>query len=109
MNRYFLDASDGTHRPLFPGVVAHIVWQDPLMLSDVRLEPHSVVSEHQHPHTQMGMVIEGRAEFTIGGECRVLGPGDMYRIPGGVPHRVVALDAPVRALDVFHPPREEYK
>lgn len=109
MSRYFREATDGACHSLFPGVVAQTFWCERLMLSDVWLEPHSVVSEHSHPHEQMGLVLEGRAEFHIGDESRVLGPGDMYRIPGGIRHRVVALDARVRALDVFHPPREEYK
>ena len=54
------------------------------------------------------MMISGRAEFTVGGVTKVLGPGDMWRIPGGVVHRVRALDAPAVALDVFHPIREDY-
>ncbi len=78
------------------------------MLSIVDLEPRSVVEEHSHPHEQVGMVLEGRAVFTVGGEEKTLGPGDVYRIPGHTPHKVIALDAPVRALDVFHPIREDY-
>jgi len=109
MSQYFFNQSDGARRTLFPGVDAHVVWGTNLMLSLVDLQPHSVVDEHSHPHEQMGMVIEGRAEFTIGGETRVIGPGDMYLMPSNVKHKVVALDAPVRAIDVFNPPREEYK
>jgi hypothetical protein len=33
----------------------------------------------------------------------------MFRIPGGVPHSVVALDQPVRVLDIFYPVRDEYR
>jgi hypothetical protein len=33
---------------------------------------------------------------------------DIWRIPGGVVHRVRALDHPAVALDVFHPIREDY-
>jgi hypothetical protein len=32
----------------------------------------------------------------------------MWRIPGGVVHKVVAVDGPVRALDVFNPVRDDY-
>jgi hypothetical protein len=32
----------------------------------------------------------------------------MYRIPGGVRHKVIALEQPVTALDFFSPIREEY-
>jgi quercetin dioxygenase-like cupin family protein len=55
------------------------------------------------------MVLKGRATFTIGGEAKTLGPGEMFRIPGGVRHRVVALDEPFQALDVFYPIREDYR
>ena len=79
------------------------------MLSLVEMEPHAVVEEHSHPHEQMGLMLEGEADFTIGDEQLRVKPGQMWRIPGGVKHRVVALDKPVRALDVFHPPREDYQ
>jgi quercetin dioxygenase-like cupin family protein len=78
------------------------------MLSVVTLEPGSVVLEHAHPHEQMGIMISGQAEVTVGGVTRIIGPGDIWRIPSGVVHRVRALDAPATALDVFHPIREEY-
>ena len=54
------------------------------------------------------MMISGRLEFTVGGVTRVLGPGEIWRIPGGVTHRVRALGEPAVALDVFHPVREDY-
>ena len=46
--------------------------------------------------------------FFVGDEDRVLGPGDMYTIPGGVTHRVVGLDGEAKALDIFHPVRDDY-
>ncbi|HEX7377319.1 MAG TPA: cupin domain-containing protein, partial [Pirellulales bacterium] len=72
-------------------------------------EPHAVVEEHCHPHEQMGLMLEGEAEFIVGGESKIVGPGTMWRIPGGVKHKVIAGDRPVRALDVFHPIREDYR
>jgi quercetin dioxygenase-like cupin family protein len=53
--------------------------------------------------------VEGRAIFIIGGEEKILQPGDFYRIPGNVRHKVIALDQPVRALDIFCPVREDYR
>lgn len=105
---YFIPAGTGSHHQLFPGVEIRTTAGSGLMLSLVHFEPRSVVPEHSHPHEQMGMMISGRLEFTVGGVTRVLGPGDMWSIPGGVPHRVVALDEPAVALDVFHPIREDY-
>ncbi len=106
--RYFIPAGCGTHRRLFPGVEIRAIAGEGLMLSLVTFEPGAAVPEHSHPHEQMGMMISGQAEFTVGGITRVLGPGDLWRIPGNVPHRVVALDGPAVALDVFHPVRDDY-
>ena len=79
-----------------------------MMLSVVTFESDAVVSEHAHPHEQMGFLVSGRLEFTIGGVTRILAPGAMWRIPGGVLHHVRAIDGPALALDVFHPIREDY-
>jgi quercetin dioxygenase-like cupin family protein len=108
-DRYFIPAGGGTHRELFPGVEIHATAGERMMLSLVDFEAGSVVPEHSHPHEQMGMMISGRAEFTVGGVTRVLGPGDIWRIPGHVPHKVRALDGPAVALDVFHPVRDDYR
>jgi quercetin dioxygenase-like cupin family protein len=54
-------------------------------------------------------MLSGRLRFTVGGVTRLLGPGDQWRIPGGVVHRVEALDEPAVALDVFHPVRDDYR
>jgi quercetin dioxygenase-like cupin family protein len=105
---YFIPAGSGSRHVIFPGVEIRTTAGAKLMLSVVQLEPGSVVASHAHPHEQMGILLEGRLEFTVGGVTRMLGPGDMWRIPGGVVHSVRALDHPARALDVFHPIREDY-
>ncbi len=109
MSLYFPSADECGQHTIFPGVVIRTCAAERMMLSLVDLAPHSVVEEHAHPHEQVGMVLEGRATFFIGNEHRTLGPGDFYRIPGGVRHRVMALEEPVRALDIFDPIREEYR
>jgi quercetin dioxygenase-like cupin family protein len=109
MSQYFVDQSACPHRTIFPGVEIFTTCTDRLMLSVVELQPRSVVEEHSHPHDQMGMLIAGELEFTIGGERQTLRPGQMWRIPGGVKHKAVAGPQGAKALDVFHPVREEYK
>jgi len=105
---YFMPAGSGSRHLIFPGVEIRTHSLTNLMLSVVRLEPGSVVLDHSHPHEQMGILLEGRLEFTVGGVTRLLGPGDMWRIPGGVVHGVRALDQPAVAVDVFQPIREDY-
>jgi quercetin dioxygenase-like cupin family protein len=105
---YFLPAGSGSRHEIFPGVEIRTTAGRGLMFSVVRLAPGSVVAEHAHPHEQMGILLEGQLEFTVGGVTRRLDPGDIWRIPGGVVHSVRAFDGPAVALDVFHPIREDY-
>lgn len=108
MSRYFPTQNEMGRHTIFPGVQIHTTAEERMLLAVVDLEPHSVVPEHSHPHEQMGYVVHGRMSFTIGDEVKVVGPGEVYRIPGGVLHSVRALDEPVRAIDIFSPVREEY-
>jgi quercetin dioxygenase-like cupin family protein len=109
MSLYFPTPEEQSRHTIFPGVHIRTCAAERMMLSVVDLEPHAVVAEHSHPHEQVGMLLEGRAVFWIGGEEKTLQAGDVYRIPGGVPHRVVVLDGPARALDIFCPIREDYR
>ena len=108
MSRYFPTPAERSRHTIFPGVQVSTCASEKMMLSLATLEPHAVVEEHSHPHEQVGIVLEGRAIFIIGGEEKTLGPGDIFRIPGNVRHKVIALEQTVKALDVFHPIREDY-
>jgi quercetin dioxygenase-like cupin family protein len=108
VSRHFPTPEERGQHVIFPGVTIQTVGAEKMLMSLVELQPRSVVEEHSHPHEQIGMMLEGRAVFTIGDETKTLGPGDFYRIPGGVRHKVVTLDEPARALDIFSPCRDEY-
>lgn len=109
MHDYIVSKADCSRHDIFPGVSIHTTHGERLMLSLVEFEPNAVVEEHEHPHEQLGYMLEGEAEFTIGGKTFTVTPGQMWRIPGGVRHKVVAGPKPVRALDVFHPIRDDYR
>lgn len=109
MSGYYVDKSQCSQHEIFPGVRIYTTAGEKMMLSLVEFEPHAAVLEHAHPHEQMGLLLSGELKFIIGGEERVLRPGEMWRIPGGVPHSAIAGDQPVRALDVFYPIREDYR
>ena len=108
MSGCFVDKSQCTHRTIFPGVEIFTKAGEQMMLSLVEFQPGAVVDSHSHPHEQVGIVVEGRARFIVDDEERILSRGDMYVIPGGATHRVVALDEGCTALDIFHPIREDY-
>lgn len=96
------------HRP-FPGVRMFTTEGQHMTVSIVEMEPGAVIPEHAHPHEQVGYLLEGEFDFTIGGETHHVVPGQMWRIPGGVPHKVVAGQRAVRAIDVFYPLREDMR
>jgi transcriptional regulator with XRE-family HTH domain len=41
----------------------------------------------RHEGEEGGVVVRGRIELTIGGETRLLGPGDAYYFTSAIPHR----------------------
>ena len=106
---YFYDPSEVQRKELAPGITLRPMWGDKIMMSLVEIAPNAEVPRHTHPHEQAGVVLQGEFDFTIGGETRRLKQGDAYVIPGGVEHRVVAADGWALVLDIFSPPREEYK
>lgn len=96
-------------KELVPGTTLSLAWGEKLMLSLVEIGPGSVVPMHSHPHEQGGIVVEGEFDFIVGTERRRMEPGDMYLIPGGVPHSAIGLNRKAVVLDVFSPPREDYQ
>jgi quercetin dioxygenase-like cupin family protein len=101
--------SDATPVEMVPGVTRRTLsTSEGMMLIDVVLEKGAVVPFHNHPHEQIGYLASGRVLFEMGDERRELGPGDSWLVPPNVPHQVTALEPSV-AIDVFSPPREEYR
>ncbi len=107
--QHFISPESLPGKILAPGIEAKIACGEKIMLSFVNLAPGGVVPAHSHPHEQGGLCLEGAMEFTIGGETRIIKQGQGWMIPGGVVHKVVALEHGARALDIFYPHREEYK
>ena len=79
-----------------------------MMLSYLEMDEGAEIPRHSHPHEQGGILIKGKLEFTIGEETRIVEAGAMFLIPGGVAHKVIALEGPAVVLDCFSPVREDY-
>lgn len=79
-----------------------------MMIAHVTIRKGASAPLHRHPHEQVGYVLEGRIRMTIGGEVYEFEPGDSYFVPGDLEHDAVAITDCV-VLDVFSPPREEYR
>ena len=106
---FFFDLRDLKPKQVIPGMQIRVASGEKIMLSYVDLEQGSEVKEHSHPHEQGGIVIEGEGDFRIGDERQMLKPGDMYIIPSQVIHRLLVTKGPMKVLDIFSPPREEYR
>ena len=94
---------------LAPGVRAKPLFGTAAMLNLIEFEDGAVVPAHEHPHEQLGMVLDGDLTMVIGGVEHRLRAGDAYGIPGGVEHSATADRGPCRVLDVFQPVREDYR
>ena len=109
MTSYFHDPRERTSKEIAPGVLARTFWGERMTLAVVTLAPNAVVAPHSHPQEQVGAVISGEVEFTIGEVTRQLGPGEVYVIPGDVPHGVKVGPRAVELIEVFSPVRENLK
>jgi quercetin dioxygenase-like cupin family protein len=103
------DVSDGLFRDLGPGVTTRIFSGEQAMVSVVTIEPNCAGTMHHHPEEQWGVLLEGSAIRYQGGEEIAVKKGDFWRTPGGVPHTMRAGPDGARVLDIFSPPRPEYK
>jgi unsaturated pyranuronate lyase len=85
--------ADGLFRELASGVTTRIFSGEQAMLSVVMLAPHA----------------QGSAIRVQGDEEIPVRKGDFWRTPGNVPHTMRAGPDGARVLDIFSPPRPEYK
>lgn len=94
---------------MLPGVRRRAVSLDKVMITFFEFEPHAIVPEHNHPHEQISVVIEGAMEFQLGEEKRILKAGEGACIPPSVKHSARILDQPTAVYDSWSPPREDYR
>lgn len=109
MMPYFQDIFEVSPVEIVPGVRIRTLWGERVMMSLIETDPGVDVPEHTHPHEQAGLVLEGEFEMTIGGERRSMKRGMSYVIPGDVPHALHGGTGKGLVLDIFSPPREDYK
>ena len=99
----------GIKRKLAEGVDADIFVGDGAMLSVVVIAPNAKGSIHSHPEEQWGVLLDGSAIRIQDGQEHPVEKGDFWRTPGEVEHGVIAGPNGAKILDIFSPPREEYR
>jgi quercetin dioxygenase-like cupin family protein len=103
------DGSDAIVRHLAEGLTAHIYPGEQAMLSVVTVAPGASGSLHHHAEEQWGVCLEGSGVRVQGDVEIPFAKGDFWRTPGGVPHTMRAGPQGCRIIDVFAPPRDEYR
>ncbi len=105
-----IDEEDqGIHRKLTEGITTRIFCGDQVMLSVVRIKPHTRGTVHSHPEEQWGLLLQGECVRVQGDEEIEMKAGDFWHTPSGVPHGIRTENVAATVLDIFSPPREEYR
>ncbi len=103
------DDRQGIGRELAEGITTRIFCGEQAMLSVVRIEPHTRGKVHSHREEQWGLLLEGECVRIQGDEEVAMRAGDFWHTPSGVSHGIRTGDVGATVLDVFSPPREEYR
>ncbi|MFW9826256.1 MAG: cupin domain-containing protein [Candidatus Thorarchaeota archaeon] len=85
-----------------------LTFNDSLMLCYFKLEKNAEVPIHSHNEHQIGYIIKGKLKFlTEKGEFMAK-EGDSYVFNSNEKHGAIVLEE-TELIDIFNPPREDYK
>ena len=104
---FYKSSNDGFINPLDGIELKTLTYGDKMSLTEFRLEKGHDLPAHEHPHEQIGYLVSGRIELTIGDQVFQTAPGDSWCIPGGVRHGAKVYEDSV-AVEVFSPVRDDY-
>ena len=106
---FFTYPQDFKEKELAPGSVSRIAWGERIMLIHATLQPNCDFPRNSHSHEQAAVILEGELKLTVGNETRVCRKGVAVVIPANVEHSGATGDKLTTLIDIFSPPREEYK
>ena len=99
----------GIPRQLAAGIRARAFPGTHVMLSVVEIEPGSASPVHAHPNEQWGVCLEGEWIRIQDGAEYPVKAGDFWETPPNVPHGGRAAGTRCVVLDIFAPPRDDYR
>ena len=94
------------HKPA-QGFTGKLIHSENMTVVNWSIESGSAFPEHSHPHEQIGYVVKGSFEATLGDETSTIHAGDTYYVPPNLVHGVIALEEGI-LLDIFTPQREDF-
>lgn len=85
-----------------------LTYNDNLMLCYFTLHKDSEVPIHSHKEHQVGYVLSGKLKFVTENGSFIAKEGDSYIFDSYEKHGAIVLEDS-NVIDVFNPPREDYK
>ncbi|MCW3091537.1 MAG: cupin [Ferruginibacter sp.] len=95
-------------KEIVKGYIARFIHTENMTIAFWEVEQGAVMPLHHHVHEQTSQVLEGKFELVIDGEAKLYEPGSIAIIPSNIPHSGMAITR-CKLMDVFSPPREDYK
>ncbi|MEO7766527.1 MAG: cupin domain-containing protein [Ferruginibacter sp.] len=95
-------------KEIVKGYQARFIHTSNMTIAFWEVEAGAVMPVHHHIHEQISQVLEGKFELVIDGEPKVYEPGLVAIIPSNTPHGGMAITH-CKLMDIFSPPREDYK
>ena len=91
------------------GIRLKAAWGKDIMVTIMEMTPGTEIPEHNHPHEQVGTVVDGAVQVSINGETQTLRRGELYFVNHDEKHSIRAMDHGAKIEDVFYPIREEFR
>lgn len=104
----FIDLEQIDRVERIPGFHGRFIHMENVTFADWQIKEGAVAPIHSHPHEQITYVLDGKFEFTLDGDTKVLEPGTAAVIPANAVHSGKAL-TDCHLVDVFYPVREDYR
>ena len=103
----FFDWSKMPLKEKSPGMSGKVVTGEKMQLAFVKLA-YGVETNHSHMNEQIGYILSGEVELTIGSEKKACIKGDAYLVPSNVRHGFKVLSKEgVEYIEIFSPPKQE--
>lgn len=94
---------------LVEGAVSRLLFGERIMLSFIEIAPHTHFPRHRHPEEQFMVVLEGEIDEIVEDQIIRLREGDVCYLPSNVVHGGYTYESSCRAIDIFSPPRGDYR
>jgi len=94
---------------LVSGSLSHLIGGKNIMVSFLTMKAGSIFELHSHPQEQIMVVIEGHCDEIIEDKIYEVKKGDVIYLPANIRHGAFLREVDCKAIDIFSPPREDYK